>query len=287
MLNQLQLPALARLPTHAHLLQQALAYFQPDPRVQGLVLSGSLAHGPSDAYSDIDLYILVAPGQFDAVFAARAPAAAALGSPLFHFTVDALPGGSADYIVVYEDLIKFDFMYYRTTDVHPHRKWMDGVILKDTEQVLTALQTQSRAHALPAPTPELLRRLNHQFWTWCWYTFGKIMRGEQWEAVDALHHIRSNAIVPLLLWLVQQPNEGYRRLETKLGAQDDRLRATLASLEPTALYDALHAEMVLFVDARTVVFAQHQVVINTAAEDTVRTAIAHHWQARQPHGAGA
>ena len=53
-----RLSSLDRLPKHRKLLERAVARFQDDVRVVGLVAGGSLVHGAADFYSDVDLYIL-------------------------------------------------------------------------------------------------------------------------------------------------------------------------------------------------------------------------------------
>jgi predicted nucleotidyltransferase len=90
------LPSLDRLPIHRKLLESAVAYFQDDIRVLGLVVGGSLAHGAADFYSDVDLYIVVQDEGFDEIFAERGVSVEAVGSPLFGFDVDPMPGGSTD-----------------------------------------------------------------------------------------------------------------------------------------------------------------------------------------------
>lgn len=163
------------LPQQAAVLRRAVQDFERDDRVTGLVLSGSLAFGERDRWSDVDLYI-VADEQFDAVFEERQHAAAGVGQPVAEFTV---LGQSSDHIVLYSDLVKIDLMYYRARDVQPHRKWANALVLKDARGSLNDVQERSRAlRVAPLPDDELLR-LDQQFWVWTWYTFGKIMRGEQ------------------------------------------------------------------------------------------------------------
>jgi hypothetical protein len=62
--------------------------------------------------------------------------------------------------------------------------------------------------------------------------FGKIVRGELWEALDGIHTIRRDAFLPTLDWTAGRPHDGYRRLETKLDPEmAERLTGTLAPLE--------------------------------------------------------
>jgi predicted nucleotidyltransferase len=126
------LPSLDRLPQHRELLERVFARFRDDIRALGLVLGGSLAQGGADFYSDVDLYVVVRDGAFEDVFAERTSTAEAVGSPLFGFAVDPVPGGSTDHIVVYDGPVKFDFMYLRESDLGPHPRWVGCVVLKDT-----------------------------------------------------------------------------------------------------------------------------------------------------------
>ena len=215
-----RLPSLDRLPEHRELLERAFARFQDDVRAVGLVVGGSLAHGGADFYSDVDLYVVVRDGAFEDIFAERSSIAEAVGSPLFGFTVDPLPGGSTDYIVVYEGPIKFDFMYLQESDLEPHPKWVGCAVLKDTDGNVRALVARSEVLGPPRPSAEGLSELNQKFWTWCWYAFGKIERGELWKRWMA--YIASAAWRSCLCWTglskgATKATEGWsaRRLQRK------------------------------------------------------------------------
>lgn len=119
------------------------------------------------------------------------------------------------------------------------------------------------------------------FWTWCWYVFGKIMRGELWEALDGIHTIRSDALLPLLDWTTGKPHEGYRRLERKLDPEmAARLAATVVPLEAEALYQALQAAIALFRNLREPVFELCGVTFDPAPEETIRDEISRCWASR-------
>ena len=252
------LPSLDRLPQHRELLERAFARFRDDFRAVGLVVGGSLARGGVDFYSDLDLYVVVRDGAFEEVFAERNSTAEALGSPLFGFAVDPVPGDSTDHIVVYEGPVKFDFMYLRESDLEPHPKWVGCVVLKDTDGRVGAVVARSEALGPPRPSAEDLSELNQKFWTLCWYAFGKIERGELWEALDGLHSIRSLALVPLLDWALERPHEGYRRLEQKTDPEEaSGLLATVAPVRAQALYAALRAEVELFRKLRATVLNRY------------------------------
>ena len=276
------LPSLDRLPEHRELLERAVARFGDDVRVVGLVAGGSLAHGAADFYSDVDLYIVVQDEAFDQVFAERDAVVEAVGSPLFGFIVDPMPGGSTDHIVIYEGPVKFDFMYLKESDLQPAPKWVGCVVLKDASGRGGAVVAGSEGLAPPQPTTEELLDLNQKFWTWCWYVFGKIVRGEVWEALDGLHSIRSLALMSLLNWAAERPHEGYRRLERKTDpATASRLMATVAPMQPEALYAALQAEMELFRSLRAVVFDRYGLIFDPTPEEMLESEMSRRWVARE------
>jgi Streptomycin adenylyltransferase len=123
---------------------------------------------------------------------------------------------------------------------------------------------------------------DQKFWTWCWYVFGKIVRGELWEALDGLHSICSVALVPLLDWAAQRPHEGYRRLEHKTDpATASPLVATVAPVQPEALYEVLQAEMELFRSLRAMVFDRYGLTFELRPEEMLESQMRRRWVARE------
>jgi len=273
---------LNRLPQHRSLLGRAVNHFRDDGRILGLVLGGSLARGGADFYSDVDLYVIVRDEFFDTVFAGRDAAAEAIGSPLFRFAVDPVPGGSRDYIVTYPGPVKLDLMYHRRSELEPGPKWENGLVLKDDSASLAAVVSRSVGSRPDHPAPEALVELDQRFWTWCWYVFGKIVRGELWEALDGAHTIRSRALLPLLDLAAERPHEGYRRLERKLDpATSGSLSATVASLQPEALYAALQAEIFLFRELRAIVFDRYGLTFDPEPGEIIEAEISRRWAAER------
>ena len=247
----------------------------------GLIVGGSLARGGADFFSDIDLYVVVRDGAFEAVLAERDAAAGFVGNPLFRFDVEPVPGGSRDQIVVFEGPIKLDFMYHRESELSPGRKWAARPVLEDEAGRLASLVSRSADSTPPSPTAENLCSLNQKFWTWCWYVFGKIVRGELWEALDGIHSIRTLALLPLLDWHAGRSREGYRRLERKVDPEMAAcLQATVPTPRPDPLYTALRAEIGLFRDLREAVFDTHEVIFHPGPERIVEDAMGRIWAAR-------
>ena len=219
---------------------------------------------------------------FDEIFAERDVIVEAVGPPLFGFVVDPMPGGSTDHIVIYEGPVKFDFMYLKESDLKPAPKWVGRAVLEDTSGRVGAAVARSERLAPPQQTAEELLDLNQKFWIWCWYVFGKIVRGELWEALDGLHSIRSLALVPLLDWDAERPHEGYRRLERKTDPEmASRLMATVAAVQPQALYAALQAEMDLFRSLRAMVFDRYGLTFDPTPEEALESEMSRRWVARE------
>lgn len=108
------------------------------------------------------------------------------------------------------------------------------------------------------------------------------MRGALWEALDGLHSIRILALVPLLDWADERPHKGYRRLERKTNPEvASRLMATVAAVEPQALYGALQAEMAPFRRLRAVVFERYGLTFDPTPEEVLESEMSRRWFARE------
>src|SRR5215213_433769 len=274
-------PGIDLLPAHCALLERAADHFWDDGRVRAVILGGSLACSIADFYSDMDVYVVARDGFFDAVFDERDPAALILGSPLFRFTIDAIPGGSRDYIITYPGPVKLDLMYHRESEIVPAPKWGGCVALKDASGLIEDVLVTSRDLAPPTPTSEELLELDQNFWTLCWYVFGKIVRGELWEALAGIHTIRRDAFLPMRDLTAGRPHEGYIRLETKLDPEmAEHLTGTLAPLEAGALYEALQTAISLYCDLRESLFELRGLTFDPAPEEEIEDEMDRLWAAR-------
>src|SRR5689334_16562319 len=70
---------------HAHqaVIDRFIEMCQADERVLAAFLGGSFARGAADAYSDLDLNLIVSDSAYDDFFADRAAFIRSLGEPLF------------------------------------------------------------------------------------------------------------------------------------------------------------------------------------------------------------
>lgn len=188
-----------------------------------LVLSGSLATGGGDRYSDIDLEVLCDSAavrtrlkqQLRALLAARGQTLAKF--PATHIP---LPDLDINFLEIGNKVVKVDVHYLVKT---PHMVLDGAVVLVQRDQAPATAPVRST----PASGAAFFTDLHSKFCGWLWYTHSKIQRGEYWEAEDALAVMRGKALLPALQFARKLPAEGCRRLETRLARSDQqRLMAT-------------------------------------------------------------
>ena len=235
--------AFERLPDHRRVAEKALQLLAEDDRVLGLYLAGSFAHGHPDLYSDIDIYCLVSDADREVAEREHEQFRVSVAPIITEFPATHL-GDPHQFIVFYEASIPVhvDYQYRISEELVPRAKDKHVLIVLDRTGELGAWKR--RSGDLPdevAPTVDDLQYLEDRFWGWCWYAYGKIARGELWEARDAVEYIRTHVLVRLGHHLHALRPEGNRQLEFKL---DTRLlgilRRTIPPNHTTASYcDAL------------------------------------------------
>ncbi len=200
-------------------------------------MSGSIARGQVDQYSDIDLWYIVRDKT--ALDERRAQVIAAMqrvGDPITMFPATHL--GIENLVIFFtvleEQVVKFDVEFVSASDF---RRPAELIALHDPDRMFENL--------LERPDSKFdIEFAKARATGWIWYTYTKIARGEFFEASDALDVIRKLTLVPLQLYLAGAPIEGYRRIESRLDPSAlDALRKTYPSeITEDALVDAvLHA----------------------------------------------
>ena len=240
-----------------------------------------MAVGRADLFSDIDLYVFVRDSDFESVFAERDAIARSIGPVLVRYLGDHMPSGHHQLIVWYEGPLHVDLMFRKWSETVLHWKWKGSVILKDSGNAIAQLKKESDLLQPPELAWEQLNTLNQKFWGWVAYTFGKILRGELWEALDNIAWIRNEALLVMLAWTQNAQYEGHRRLEAKL---DDHLATlfneSLCSREPESLHAALTAEVRIFRELRSRLSAQVAETFDERPEKEIMSELEALWAAR-------
>lgn len=218
--------ALEGFPLHDAKLRAALALVPECGDALGLVLGGSFADGTADVFSDVDLKVVVE--------ADRVPAAAAwrdrrlvdgCGRAVARFTGEhvGIPGL---LIVLYDDLVHVDFQVMSLED---------AALLAGLPHVVLWARGEALENALAgAPVRAAAADVGwfeDRMWTWLWYTQTKILRGELYEAADAINYMRTRVLFSLLAGSRAARPAGARRIEGLLGDLEGSFAGTLASLE--------------------------------------------------------
>ena len=216
--------SLAKLREHEDILNRAVALFGEDSRVLGVYLAGSFAAGSPDKWSDIDLYVVVSNGEVDRVLRRHHELFGKVGPLLTLFPATHL-GDPHQIIAFYRASypIHVDYQYRAVGDLIPQRKDTKVKILLERNH---ALRKWRKACETAEETTDLaiqqLQYFEDRFWAWCWYTHGKILRGELWEARDGVEYLRTNVLVPLACASARVVYEGNRRVETRLDSTTQR-----------------------------------------------------------------
>jgi predicted nucleotidyltransferase len=124
--------AFGGLPEHGRVLESAVSLLAADTRVEALYLSGSLAAGTPDPWSDIDLWIVVQGGDIEEVINAHRSLigqVAPIGTlfPATHL------GNPHQIIVFYKEAypVHVDYQYTEARELVPRRRDAEVVILLD------------------------------------------------------------------------------------------------------------------------------------------------------------
>lgn len=277
MLHQI-IKNLKNYPNHYKVFENALECLISHPHISGVLLGGSFSQGCGDIYSDIDFHIIVNDPYFEYVFSERATLAHALGQPLFcNLINDYLPEGKYRYAILYKTMVRVEFNYIIKSSLTPVINLTRRIILKDTNNFLENLQAESQKIHGSKIVPQHIIELNQKFWIWCWYTFGMILRGNVWQALDSINIIRHIIILPML-WVLNYIDVPSYRDVTQLPYNVDQLmKDTISQVEIVSLYAALRHEINLFLQLRNNACKKYDIVIDKEPEQLVLNEITIRW----------
>jgi len=214
-------------------LDDALPRIQQDARIAGVAVSGSLAHGHPDEYSDVDLVLAVEDDAFADVMEHRLELIASWTRLVVGFTGEHVGEPRLIITLVGPPLLHVDLKFVRLSDL--------GVRVDDPSVVWERDGRMSAAiAAAPASPPSLdLQWIEDRFWVWIHYTATKLGRGELYDAIAAIGFLREVVLGPLACHLAGVTPRGVRHLETIAPEAALALQATVTD------YNSDHAAAAL------------------------------------------
>jgi hypothetical protein len=197
-------------PPLLSVFDKSLAAFLRRPEV-GIAVSGSLCAGRVDRCSDLDFELFLPnrqPVQSDVAWVLDCMRGI---GPLLTWFLAGHIRGRENMLVIF---LEFEGAVVKV-DVNLQSSERLGssaavLYLRLPAAAEVAALVGQAAHAFD------LDDTYRKFTGWIWYVHCRLARGEILEAADALAHIRSQALVPVLLHAHRQPQEGYRRIEERL-----------------------------------------------------------------------
>jgi predicted nucleotidyltransferase len=225
-------------PQHQVLLRTVVSHYEGDPRVLAVVVFGSLGRGTWDAYSDLDLDVVIADGVVpNPVYELRrlCDAFVAVGEK----AALVIPDGDDAGDVLFESRMRLSVRYHRLSATSPNIVDSMLVLVGRVEPATIESAGLANRSAPAGPLSQLLDRC-------VWYaadTSVALQRGQVWAAVEVLHRMRG--IVMELFARTRNGGRGYRVFEAEA---DARLQARLGAALPQGTLVSLQASLVQLLD---------------------------------------
>lgn len=215
-----------------------------DPRFSGLLAGGSAIAGNTDAYSDLDLILVVREDAYADVLGQRRAFAETLGPLLYAFTGEHV-GEPRLLICLYgSPVLHVDLKFVTVDDLD--RRVEDPLVLWDRDGRVAARLAGGEAR-WPNRPPEWFEE---RFWIWVHYGATKLGRGELLEVLDMLAFLRVQVFGPLALRRAGLDQRGVRRLETVAPESAAALAGTLGDASAQGCAAALRRAVQLYRDFR-------------------------------------
>jgi hypothetical protein len=244
---------------HAAALQSLRDSISTDQRFIGLAAGGSLRTGTMDAFSDLDLILIVEDEHHAAVMSTMRELAASWGTLLAAFTGEHV-GEPRLLICLYDDpLMHVDLKFLRLDELAQRTE--DPIVLWERGPAVTDLIQRTRA---TSPAVDV-QWIEDRFWVWVHYAATKLGRGELFEVLDFLSFLRERVLGPL--YAAQQGDEprGVRRLEEKAPEFAATLAQTVAGYDARQCAEAVQLCVQLYRQLRRG-FGASRIVPRTTAE---------------------
>lgn len=236
-----------------------------DRRLLGVLAAGSAISGEMDAYSDLDLILVVREDAYAEIMAAHVDYPARIPGLLAAF-VGHHVGEPRLVIALFENpLVHVDFKFVTADDLD--RRIETPIVLIDDAGELSARLKAGQA-AWPNRDPQWFE---DRIWVWFHYGAVKIARGELFEAINFLADLRRMVLGPLAARRNGRDQNAIRRIEAIDPDFAARLHATLSLYDREQAWSALFAAMDLYLELRA---DAPPARLDAAAQEAVRAWIA-------------
>ncbi|MDY7231572.1 hypothetical protein [Hyalangium rubrum] len=230
-------------PQHREFLSAALEAWRADPRILGVAAGGSFLTRQMDAFSDLDLVLVLSDALRATIAQERTAIARAAGPLLQGFTGEHV-GEPRLLICLYgPPLLHVDLKFISVAELDVRIE--DPEVLFEREGVITSRLRATRPKPLTAPSAQWIE---DRFWIWIHYGLDKIQRGELFESLDMLAFLRAQSLAPLIRLTEGGEWRGARRLEAS--PQAAALSRVCARHDAAECLQALSAAVDLYTTLR-------------------------------------
>ncbi|WP_432845398.1 nucleotidyltransferase domain-containing protein [Amycolatopsis sp. CA-161197] len=225
---------------HREFLDDVLPKIRRDPRVAGVAVGGSIAHGEPDEYSDVDIVVVVDDAAFEAVLGERFALIGSWADLVAAFTGEHVGEPRLVISLTGPRLLHVDFKFVRVADFG--ERTSDPKILWERDGALT----QALAAAPLAKEPLDEQWLEDRFWVWVHYAATKLGRGELFDVLGFLAFLRETVLGPLIAVRAGLAPRGVRRLEFVAPDAARELQATVCGYDAKEAASAVLASVELY-----------------------------------------
>ncbi|MBC8374661.1 MAG: nucleotidyltransferase domain-containing protein [FCB group bacterium] len=184
--------------------------------IYGILVSGSVATGNVDEYSDLDLLVVVSYEELQNVWQDRYDHESTVGKIFFRIDlVDVYPTSAVAFL---EDGRKIHITYKAVTELTVEAEYTSAITLLNNDSRIDDWLLKCRQITISYDFARLAEN-DRSFWFWLLQGTAKVGRGEYWAAYDTLNTLREICIEAHAA-LNKKPFQSYRRIEDRWKESD-------------------------------------------------------------------
>lgn len=230
-------------------ISKLVSYFKKVYTVKGLIVSGSVATGDVDQFSDIDLLAIVSNDGMRETWLKRYNIEASVGTVIFRIDLDEIWPTSA--VSFYKNGVKVHITYKTISELEVEEEFRNGIILFSNESKIDQWLEKCITTPINIDLSQLLNN-DRRFWFWLLQGAAKFGRGEFWAAYDTLYILRS-IIIYAHETANKRPFQSFRRIEdrwenvelselTETISGIDHRKLSVAYIKTLRLYEKIRKE---------------------------------------------